>query len=66
MNCQQRPQSPNPLAAANVGILSASSRNTHDSLLAPLQRYFSQWTVVILSLNLGQFSQEFGINTESA
>src|ERR1700730_3888039 len=66
MSCQQVPQSPDPLAAANVGILSASSRNTHDSLLAPLQRHFSQRIVVILSLNLGQFSQEFGVNTESA
>jgi hypothetical protein len=45
--------------------LSAGSGYSHDPLLDPFQRHFPEGKVVIFSLNLGQFSQEFGIDAES-
>ena len=66
MTSEGDPQSADPAAAADVSVLSAGGRYSHHALVDPFQRNFPRRTKVVIALDLGRFSKQLGVDSESA
>jgi hypothetical protein len=66
MDCQYLSHAADPFAAANIGVLLVGLCKSHNSFFDPFHGHFAKRTVVVLTLDVRQLRQQFGIDAESS